>query len=186
VSGGRGRTTATLAPLVAASAPPTPQPTQAPSAAPTTAPRTGAPAATVAPGGTGGQPGAAVGTLQSGAPGVSGPGGTGARTASPSPTQRIVAEGVPPRTAGDRFVFRVFDSRTGQPLAGVCVVLGTACGPNDYYTNSLGYWWLDLQPGMATSWSFKFIKDGYVSPTIARTYRPGIGSRPSEIELRRR
>jgi len=189
-SGGRGRSSATLPPIVAAS--PTAEPT--PTAPPSDAPGSGAPGTP----GPSGVPGGIPGGVPGGTPGgvVGGvPGGTGnatptpapVPTPSPTPDVRVVPEGTPPpRQPGwDRITFHVFDSATRFPLPGVCVSYGTACGPDDYHTNSLGYYWLDLQPPAASLWSFRFVFDGYFTAQTQIRYERG-QSRNVDIYLRRR
>lgn len=193
VTGGRGRTSATLAPVAVATTPqPTPQPTAAPTVAVTSAPRTGAPAATASTGGVpGGAPGGVPGGVPSGTPGgvVSGvPGATGRLTPSPSPSVYVLPLNPPTLLGGaDRFMFRVVDSRTGAPLSNVCVIYGTiTCEPKDPHTNLLGYFWLDLTPPAASNWSFRFSLDGYVAVTVNKTYRPRQGTVVTTVDLRRR
>jgi hypothetical protein len=116
------------------------------------------------------------------------PGATGRATPSPSPSVNVLPLYPPPLLGGaDRFLFRVIDSRTGQPLANVCVIYGTlSCGPRDPHTNELGYFWLDLTPPAASNWSFRFSLDRYVSVTVNKTYRPRQGTVITTVDLRRR
>jgi hypothetical protein len=119
-------------------------------------------------------------------------GGTGTATlkptTAPSPTPRLLPLNPPPLAAGqDRFLFRVIDARAGLPLRGICVILGTLdCGPNDYQTNDNGYYWLDLNPGMATAWGFKFQSPSYFTQTLTRQYTPGMGTVNIIVSLRQR
>jgi len=185
-TGGRGRTSATLAPVALAPTPaleptPTPEPTPAPTVAPATPAPASAPVArTAAPAGS---------PPTSAAPGgVPGGTGSGGASAAPAPKANVLPLDPPPLPAGtERFLFRIVDSRTGVPLANVCVVLGTReCGPNDYHTNTLGYYWLDLTGRVATNWSFGFRLDGYVTVNVNKTYRTGQGTVVTIIDLRAR
>ena len=190
-TGARGRTSATLPPLVFTTAPPQPTPEPAATPAPTAA-RSGAPAATSAVGAIpGGAPGGVTGGVPSGTPGgvVGGVvGGTGKATPSPSPSVNVLPLYPPTLLGGaDRFLFRVIDSRTGAPLSNVCVIYGTlTCGPTDPHTNLLGYFWLDLTPPAATNWSFRFNLAGYTAVTLTKTYRPRQGTVITTVDLRRR
>lgn len=185
VAGGRGRTTSVTLPPVAQA---TVAPAEAPSTAPSTPGPTSGPARTAAPSGA---PGGVAGGVPGGV--VGGTGGATATPASarpaPTATLNILPLTAPPLAVGmDRFLFRVVDGRTRAALANVCVVYGTiTCGPNDPHTNTLGYFWLDLVQGVAPTWSFRFFKDpDYLSATVIKTYRSGMGTSLTTVFLRRR
>lgn len=187
--GGKGRTSATAAPVAVVT---TPAPTAPPSEAPTGTP--------IPSGQPEGQPGGVVGGVPGGTPGgvVGGvPGGTGTKTLTPTPAPtptptpsiNVAPPGSPPPLiAGqDRFVFYVEDASTKLPLGGVCMSYGLQfCTDQDPHTNAQGYVWLYMQRGMATTWSFKFFLDGYYTATITKKYTPGMGNNTTSINLRRR
>jgi hypothetical protein len=115
------------------------------------------------------------------------PGGTGSGLPTPSPSVNVLPLTPPPLAAGsDRFLFRLVDSRTGAPLANVCVDYATlTCTPDRPHTNALGYFWLDLTPPAATNWTFRFTLSGYRTVSLNRTYRQGQGTVITSINLRR-
>ena len=190
-NGGRGRTQETPLPVVVVT--PAPVVTPVPTAEPTaSAAATGkAPGATQAAGAQpGGQAGGVTGGVAGGTVGgtVGGVvGGTGTKTLPPAtPTPYVLPRNPPQLPPGaDRFLFRVIDQATGLPLAGVCVNYGfPVCGPQDPHTNDTGLYWLDLNPGMATSWNFRFALDGYLTATLNKTYKPGMGTSTTTVFLR--
>jgi len=188
-TGGRGRTSETLAPLALVTPPPA-ELSAAPSATASAA-ASGAPGATNAAGAQpGGVSGGVTGGVVGGAPGgvVGGVvGGTGTKTLPPAtPTPYILPRTPPQLPPGqDRFLFRVVDQSTGAALAGVCVNYGFAvCGPQDPHTNVDGLYWLDLNPGMATAWNFRFFKDDFLTANLNKTYRPGMGITTTTVFLR--
>jgi hypothetical protein len=189
-AGGRGRTRETPAPVAIATPAPvaTAEPTAAPS--PSASAATGRPGATSA---AGAQPGGVAGGVTGGVVGgtVGGTvggvvGGTGTKTIAPTPTPYVLPARPPALAPGaDRFMFVVIDQATGVPLGGVCVNYGFAvCSASDPHTNASGQYWLDLNPGMATSWNFRFFNDGYLTATLNKTYRPGMGTSTTTVFLR--
>jgi hypothetical protein len=114
------------------------------------------------------------------------PGGTGTRTLPPAtPTSYVLPVAPPALPPGqDRFLFRIVDQGSGWPLYGVCVTYGFPCGPSDPHTNTDGWYWLDLNPGMATTWNFRFSLDNYLTANLNKTYRPGMGTSTTTVFLR--
>jgi hypothetical protein len=194
-AGGRGRTAASFQPVAVAPVAPvaTPVPTETPPPA-TQAPvaaEAPAPVTLVAPAGTpttGGQPGGVLGGVAGGTPGgvVGGtPGGTGTRPiAAPpaTPPPSYIPAGTPPPQAqgSDRFYFKIIDSASRTPLQNVCVIYGLI---ECVYSNSLGLYWIDVDPN-ASRWGFSFSRDDYWPATIIETYQPGMGSVPTSVYLR--
>lgn len=187
-TGGRGRTLETPAPVALVT--PAPSAAPEPTAAPTASGPVGTPGPTSAAGAQpGGQAGGVTGGVTGGTVGgtVGGVvGGTGTKTVAPSPTPYILPARPPALAPGaDRFMFIVLDQATGAPLGGVCVNYGfPVCGAQDPHTNASGQYWLDLNPGMATSWNFRFFNDGYLTATLNKTYRPGMGTSTTTVFLR--
>lgn len=186
-TGGRGRTRETPAPVALV----TPVPADTPAPTPTASGPAGTPGATQAAGAQpGGVAGGVTGGVVGGTPGgvVGGvPGGTGTKTLPPATPTPYVLPRTPPQLppGTDRFLFRLIDSATGLPLAGVCVNYGfPVCGPQDPHTNVDGLYWLDLNPGMATAWNFRFFLDNYLTATLNKTYRPGMGISTTTVFLR--
>lgn len=160
--GGRGRVSATLAPVALAPTPPltpeaaTPEPTVAPTQA-VTAPPTAAPARTAAsaPGGVPGGPGGVPGGV---------PGATGGGAPTPQPTTLRAPLQLPPVPRGHyRVLVRVTDTQTRQPLPDVCVVIGTSgCPVSALHTNELGIWYADIpQEAKTTYWDLHLELAGY-------------------------
>jgi hypothetical protein len=187
-TGGRGRTAETPVPVAIVT--PVPADTPAPSAAPSASGPAGTPGATQA---AGAQPGGVAGGVTGGVTGgttggvVGGVvGGTGTKTLPPAtPTPYILPRTPPALPPGqDRFLFRVIDQATGAPLAGVCVSFGQFCRQEDPHTNVDGLYWLDLNPGNATAWNFRFFKDDYLTANLNKTYRPGMGISTTTVFLR--
>ena len=186
ITGARGRTSATLAPVAEATPPPTVAPTPLATSLPeasgnANAPSVGGPT----PGGA-----TSVGGIGSGT-------GSGASTPAPSPSPLPspsssvnALPSLPPRLAPgqDRFVFRVLDAATGMPLANVCVDYATlACGPDKPHTGPLGYYWLDMPPSAAPNWTFRFyLEPDYVPATMNTRYVTGMGDRLTTVLLRHR
>jgi hypothetical protein len=190
-TGGRGRTQETPAPVAVVTPAPavTPEPTPAPSASATGA--VGSPRATSAAGAQpGGQAGGVTGGVTGGTVGgtVGGVvGGTGTKTLPPATPTPYVLPRTPPQLppGADRFLFRVVEQSTGLPLAGVCVNYGfPVCGPQDPHTNVDGLYWLDLNPGMATAWNFRFFLEDHLTANLNKTYRPGMGISTTTVFLR--
>ena len=163
----RGRSTATLPPVAVATPEATPASTPAPE--PTAAPQVSTPVPVVrigVPAGViGGVPGGAVGGVPGGVVG-----GTGSvkPVATPTPTPMPVALLVPSTipTGYSRLTLMVLDHVTGQPLPGVCVILGTgSCGPSKPQTNALGLWWLDYPSGSARFWDISLVDPRYRTVT---------------------
>ena len=167
----RGRSTATLPPVAIAS--PDPTPTAAPAPSPSLAPvATAAPVAHIStplaapvaragvPGGiAGGVPGGVVGGVPGGVLG-----GTGNVKPVAIPTPLPAAALVPGSVAKgqNRLTLMVVDAASGQPLPGVCVILGTgSCGPSKPQTNALGLWWLEYPSGSAPLWDVTLVDPRY-------------------------
>jgi len=156
----RGRTAPNAAPVIAVvePVPSLPPVTAEPSVAP-------APVAAPAPAAKSGAPsgvGTGVGTGTSGA-------GTGGGGADPAPTPRpagYVPLELPPQPIDHyRIGVRITDATTRQPLADVCVIIGTGtCGPEKPHTNEIGVWAMDVpRSPSATQWDIGLIRSGYVS-----------------------
>jgi hypothetical protein len=79
----------------------------------------------------------------------------------------------------------VLDSRTFQPIPGVCIVLGASCGPNSPRTDTGGRWSADVPVTSTTTyWDVYFVKDGYVTRYDRLSLPPGT-TRSFTILLRR-
>lgn len=135
-----------------------PSPSPSPSPAPDSGPGTG-PASS--PGATG-SPGVAGGSA---------PGEGGSGSASPSPKEDYA-----------RYHGRVTDAVTGEPVEGVCLVIGNeTCGPLQRYTNSFGIWVVELPVGYR--WRIVFTKGGF-RPTEMLFYSFPGGGAAADISLR--
>ncbi|MDE3113838.1 MAG: hypothetical protein KGK34_12930 [Chloroflexota bacterium] len=170
--GGRGRTEATLAPILTT----------------TFAPRSSAPAAAAAP--------AAV--ASSAAPSAAQPTPALPASPKPSPTPVPVASvpvaaptQLPPPAATpragvtpgpvppgySRLIVLVVDATTIEPVAGACIVIGAPdCSPSRPHTNSAGLWWIEFPTGQmaGTQWPVQIVKGGYATLAVTVT-TTGVG-----------
>src|SRR6266850_1435723 len=95
-------------------------------------------------------------------------GSTGVSTARPV---RTSAPTVAPNVK--RLSGRVVDSRTGNGIPGVCVVIGATDCTRSPITDDIGVWTVDLNLGQVLSWNLKFVKADYVQQEINVPSRPG-------------
>ena len=191
VTGGRGRTSAAIPPVVLASPSPTPEPTASAEPTPeaTAEPeetrrprRSRRPSSTSGPSSSGdpsGVPGGEEGGVVGGVPGATGN--------APAPTLNTLPLNPPALLTGYyRFMFRVVDSRTRAAMEGVCVVVGTGdCEPSRPHTNARGQWWLDV-PRVAQPWDFRFYEEGYFTASLQLSYRATDTQTTVEVRLIRR
>ena len=100
--------------------------------------------------------------------------GPAAVTAPPSPSARAAPTRSPTPTLGagmTRFTGTITDAADGYILSGVCVIIGptAACGENMAHSDADGVWLADLPVGDGLSWTFTFVKDGYLNRIATAT-----------------